>query len=574
MIRIRVIYGGASLLSRDRVEQVQEIFRASFPELAGYADRIPALLRDPIAHGYRAVLVVAEGAAGRVDGFALVLHFAAERCVFLDFIAVRPGLRSGGVGGALYEATREFAVQSDARGLYLEVDPDDAERMPDPVKLAEAKRRMRFYEQYGVRVVEGTAYDTPIGDPPTRALLLFDGLGVTTKLGAEEARRAVGLILSTRFGHVVDPKYVRRVVDSFRDDPVRFRERRATKRPETKAEVTSTRLGAGYSIVYTPKHEIHHIAERGYFEKPIRAETIKDALGQSGLFTSVPARDYGEKPILAVHDMDLVYYLQTVCAKLKEGRPYYPDTFPIRRLDKRPKSVAVQAGYYCLDTGTPLYRNGYVAARASANCALTAADEILSGRRLAYAVCRPPGHHAGRRFFGGFCYFNNAAIAAQHLGAHAKVAVLDIDFHHGNGAQDIFYERDDVLTLSIHGNPDYAYPYFSGYANETGAGRGLGYNQNYPLAPQSGEEQYLPAIRRALEAVHKFRADVLIVALGYDILKGDPTGTLLIKPEFMRTLGRRIVDTGLPVLVVQEGGYNVRNIRKGCVEFFRGCVEA
>src|SRR5690606_34514520 len=137
--------------------------------------------------------------------------------------------------------------------------------------------------------------------------------------------------------------------------------------------------------------------ERGYFERPIRAEAIRAALAQNGAFTPVTPREHGEQPIMAVHDPQLVHYLQTVCGKLKEGRPIYPDTFPLRTPSRRPKALAVQAGYYCIDSGTPLYRNAYVAARAAVNAALTGADEILAGQRLAYAVCRPPGHHAGRR---------------------------------------------------------------------------------------------------------------------------------------------------------------------------------
>ena len=226
--------------------------------------------------------------------------------------------------------------------------------------------------------------------------------------------------------------------------------------------------------------------------------------------------------------------------------PYTRTPFRCAAPDKRPKALPVQAGYYCIDTGTPLYRNAYIAARDAADTALTAADEILGGRRLAYAALRPPGHHAGRRFFGGFCYFNNAAIAAQYLAPHARVAIIDIDFHHGNGQQDIFYNRDDVLTVSIHGDPNYAYPYFSGYENETGESAGLGYNRNFILKPNAGEEEYMKALKRALGIIRKFDPEILIVALGFDTLKGDPTGTLALAPSSpakgrARTRPRRLV---------------------------------
>ncbi|MBN2023651.1 MAG: histone deacetylase family protein [Pirellulales bacterium] len=573
MIRLRVVYGTCSLLSRDRMEQVREIFRRSFPRLAGYADRLPSLLRQPVRHGYRSALLVAEGALGRVDAFALVMHFDEINAVFLDFIATRPGLRGGGVGGALYEAVREFAGELGAAGLYMEVQPDDAQRTPEAAQLDEARRRVRFYEQYGARVVENEAYSAPVGDPPTCALLLFDGLGRTEPLGRAEARQAVERILSRRFAQVVDPRYVRRVVEAFRDDPVPLRPARLSAPRAGPRPVNGRALGAAFTLTCSPKHEIHHLRERGYFERPVRIGAIRETLDPTGLFAVVPPRPHGEKPLLAVHDPAFVHFLQTVCLRLRSQRPIYPDTFPIRRPDRRPKELPVQAGYYCLDTGTPLYPNAYMAARAAVDTTLTAADEIMGGRRLAYAVCRPPGHHAGKRFYGGFCYFNNAAIAAHYLGRETRVAILDVDFHHGNGTQDVFYDRGDVLTVSVHGHPDYAYPYFSGFTHETGEGDGLGRNRNFPLAPQADDSTYLAAFDRARDVVGRFAPDVLVVSLGFDILKGDPTGTFPLRPRVLRAMGRRLMELRRPLLIVQEGGYNLRNIRRGCAEFFTGCAE-
>ena len=572
MIKIHAIHGGAFLLSRDRLAQVQEIFRLTFPDLAGYEDRIPALLRDPLRFGYRSALLVAEGAVARVDGFALLMHFAAAECALLDFIGVRPGIRGSGIGGALYEAAREYCQRMGAKALYLEVQPDLPELTPDPKLLEESRKRVRFYENYGGRVVEGTAYSTPAGDPPTVGMLLYDGLGNPSPPDRRDARQAVQMILTRRFGHIVDPEYVRRVVDSFQDDPVRLRPPYSS-RNKKEGGVTSARLGSPFAMVTTPNHQVHHVQERGYFERPVRVDTIQQALGGSGLFTPTKPRNYGEKPVLAVHDADFVHFLQAICSKLKEGRPVYPDTFPVRRPDRRPKEVPVQAGYYCIDTGTPLYRNAYVAARAAADTALTAADEVLAGNMLAYAVCRPPGHHAGKRFHGGFCYFNNAAIAAHYLSGHAKTAVLDVDFHHGNGTQDIFYARSDVLTISVHGHPDYSYPYFSGYEHETGTGAGLGFNRNFPLPPQTEQPAYLRTFERALELIEQFKAEVIVLSLGFDIVRGDPTGTFLLPPGVLRAMGKRLVRSGLPVLIVQEGGYNLRNIRRGSQAFFTGCAE-
>jgi acetoin utilization deacetylase AcuC-like enzyme/GNAT superfamily N-acetyltransferase len=576
MIRIRVIHGSASFVSKERLGQVQELFRLIFPELAAYADRIGEILRDPIRCGYRLAILVAEGATGRVNGFALVEHFPQANCCFLDFIGVRPDIRGGGIGGALYEAAREYCQQIGATGLYLEVDPDVPELTPDPARLEAARKRVRFYEQYGVRVIDAPAYSEPVGSPPTTALLLYDGLGRMAPLSLADVRRSARAILTHRFGHAIDTDHLRHVVDSFRDDPVRLRPFRYVRQAGEAAAVTQRRPGTpwvlAFALVSTPKHEIHHVRERGYFERPVRVKAIQEGIGSSGLFANVSPRPHGEKPILAVHDGQFVHHLQTVCSKLKEGRPIYPDTFPIRLPERRPKELPVQAGYYCIDSGTPLYRGAYVAARAAVDTALTAADEILAGRRLAYAVCRPPGHHAGRRFYGGFCYFNNAAVAARYLDSESKTTILDIDFHHGNGTQDIFYATSGVLTVSIHGHPDYAYPYFTGYEDETGTGDGLGPNRNFPLPPQTDAQKYLRTFDRAVKQIEAFKPDVLIVALGYDILQGDPTGTFSLKPDTLREMGSRLVAMGLPVLVVQEGGYHLRNIRRGSAAFFAGCA--
>jgi acetoin utilization deacetylase AcuC-like enzyme len=192
---------------------------------------------------------------------------------------------------------------------------------------------------------------------------------------------------------------------------------------------------------------------------------------------------------------------------------------------------------------------------------------------VAYAICRPPGHHAERRTFGGFCYFCNGAIAAQRLAADGKVAILDLDFHHGNGAQDIFYRRNDVLTVSLHGHPNFAYPYFSGFADETGEGEGQGFNLNIPLAENTDETAYLAALDTALARIRRFDPVYLLLALGFDTLQGDPTGTFSLRPPAMAAIGRRISELGKPLLVVQEGGYSLRNLRQGALHLFRGMAD-
>jgi acetoin utilization deacetylase AcuC-like enzyme len=244
--------------------------------------------------------------------------------------------------------------------------------------------------------------------------------------------------------------------------------------------------------------------------------------------------------------------------------------FPVRRPDRKPLELAVRAGYYCIDTFTPLDQGAYRAARAAVDVALSGAQEVLEGRPVAYAICRPPGHHAGRRVFGGFCYFNNAAVAPQRLSQEGKTAILDIDFHHGNGTQDIFWNRADVLTVSIHGHPNFAYPYFSGFADEVGEGFGRGTNRNFPLPENAGHDRYLQTLDRALELVERFKPLVLVVSLGYDTMSGDPTGSFGLKVQSMETIGRRMASLGRPLLVIQEGGYSLRNLRRGSVAFFRG----
>jgi acetoin utilization deacetylase AcuC-like enzyme len=206
--------------------------------------------------------------------------------------------------------------------------------------------------------------------------------------------------------------------------------------------------------------------------------------------------------------------------------------------------------------------------------ALTAAAQLLKGERFAYALCRPPGHHAERRIYGGFCFFNNSAIAANLLSRHGKVALLDIDYHHGNGAQDIFYARADILTVSIHGHPSHAYPNFSGYSDERGEGAGLGFNRNYPVEPPVDDLRYLDLLEKALHTVRVFAPRYLVLSVGFDIMCGDPTGSFAVTAQGIQRIGRRIGRLGLPTLIVQEGGYAIGNLRAGAHAFFVGLESA
>lgn len=232
----------------------------------------------------------------------------------------------------------------------------------------------------------------------------------------------------------------------------------------------------------------------------------------------------------------------------------------------------MQAGYYCIDTFTPVTANAYKAARNAVDAALTGAENIIKGSNYAYVLCRPPGHHAESKAFGGFCYFNNAAIAAQYLSKHGKVAFIDIDYHHGNGSQEIFYTRNDVYFISIHGHPRVSYPYFAGYNDEKGIDKGKGFNRNFPLYPGVDDKDYLKTLESALAIFKRYKPEYLVVSLGFDIMSGDPTGAFNISPKGMQHIGESLKAMKLPTLVVQEGGYSLRNLRTGATGFFKGLL--
>ena len=305
----------------------------------------------------------------------------------------------------------------------------------------------------------------------------------------------------------------------------------------------------------------------------MRVKSIFIEISKLGITTEVKVKEYPQKHILEIHDHGYLNYFKRVCAGLKPGKSVYPYVFPIRNAARPPKELSVRAGYYCIDTFTPLNMNAYLAAKWGVNCSLSAADSILAGNKIAYSLTRPPGHHAERFVFGGFCYFNNAAIAANYLSKYGKVAILDVDYHHGNGQQQIFYERLDVMTISIHGHPSFAYPYFSGFKEEKGAGAGLGFNCNFPLKEELDGEEYRVTLGKALLVVKKFKPDYLIVALGFDTAKGDPTGTWKLTVKDFLLNGRMMAKLNLPTLFIQEGGYRNRVLGINARYFMKGFYE-
>ncbi len=562
-----------SVFQEDVIRQVQKIFRQNFGAVARYADKIPLLLDAPFEFGYRTILLVAERRPRQVAGFAIVIFFPEAKGCYLDFMAVDPDIKGGGLGSALYEAVRELARSLGARGLFYEVLPDDPALVKDPKTLAENRKRLKFYERYGARPVTGTAYETPIDDDPAPHLV-YDSLGDSRPLRRKDAREVVRVILERKYSNIVKPDYVEKVVASFRDDPVRLRPLRYVKPAEPPARAETHRLDQLLPMVVTGEADLHYVKDSGYVERPVRAVTLRKAAVETGYFAVVKPRRFSRDHLRQVHDPDFLAYLETASMKLGTERPVYPYVFPIRRPERRPKELAVRAGYYCIDTFTPLYPHAYEAARRAADVALTAAEEIRRGAAIAYALCRPPGHHAERRVYGGFCYFNNAAIAAQFLSRDGRVAVLDIDFHHGNGTQDIFYRRPDVLTVSIHGHPNFAYPYFSGFADEEGEEEGRGCNLNLPLPDQADETRYLTALDKALYRIRRFKPAVLVLSVGFDTIAGDPTGSFQLRPSSLKKIGALIGSLRYPLLVVQEGGYNLRNLRLGLPALFGGLVKS
>lgn len=294
-------------------------------------------------------------------------------------------------------------------------------------------------------------------------------------------------------------------------------------------------------------------------EKPARAKALLAATRRMGLEVIAPD-NLGEAPIRAVHPERYLTFLRGIFPRWQRIEGASAEVIPNIHPDSRdagyPASAVGQAGFHMTDTSCPIGPATWDAAYASAQTAVTAAGLVQAGARAAYALCRPPGHHAFAESAGGFCYLNNSAIAAEHLTAKgARVAILDVDLHHGNGTQGIFYARGDVLTVSIHADPVRYYPFFWGYAGETGQGPGEGANLNLPLPRGTGDAGFLAALDTALARVSVFAPTVLVLALGLDAFEGDPfAGLAVTTPGFAR-IGRAVADLGLPTVIVQEGGY-------------------
>lgn len=335
-------------------------------------------------------------------------------------------------------------------------------------------------------------------------------------------------------------------------------------------------------VIYPAGHERHdppfEFLEGSltpFTDTPRRATTILQATSAAGIGPVIAPDKLGLEPILAVHSAPYLHHLRTIQGRWHAegfGTVALPSVLPVRELQRSSPALHAQVGYYAFDLSAPVAAATFEVALASAHAALSGARLLREGQRFVYALCRPPGHHAHRELMGGFCYLNNAAIAANELAANGtvRVALLDIDVHAGNGSQAIFYERGDVLFLSIHGAPEWEYPYFSGFADERGAGAGAGATRNYPLPPGIGDAAYLAVLGEALDAVAAFGARFLVLSAGFDAYEHDPLSKLRLTTLGFAAIGRQIASLNLPTLVVQEGGYAVDDLGRNVVSLLEG----
>ncbi|MGX9143798.1 histone deacetylase family protein [Mesorhizobium sp. 128a] len=309
-------------------------------------------------------------------------------------------------------------------------------------------------------------------------------------------------------------------------------------------------------------------------EQPERTERLLAGAKSAGLTIERP-RDHGLGPVAAVHTPEYLAFLEHIFARWRriEGASaeVIPNIHPLARGGAYPASAVGQAGYHMADTACPISAETWQSALWSAWSAVEAAETVRAGAPAAYALCRPPGHHAFADVAGGFCFINNSAVAAQVLRKQAaRVAILDVDLHHGNGTQGIFYGRSDVLTVSLHADPVRFYPFFWGHADERGEGPGLGYNLNLPLPRKSADAAFLEALQAAVQRIQAFAPEALVVALGLDAFEGDPFGGLSVTTPGFSRIGEAIARLGLPTVIVQEGGYLCDALADNLTAFLTG----
>ena len=360
MFRIRRIYDTILPRNKAALAQVQSILAIQFPlipqsEIAG----LPEKLQNPLKHRFRSILFVAEDHHDQVKGLAFLFHEPELQFCYLDYLSTTTKLMGRGIGGALYDRVRQEALGLKSLGIFFECLPDDPLLCPDREKLRANISRLKFYEHFGARPIIGTAYETPIregGDNPP--YLMYDDLGRHTPLTRWKARGIVKAILERKYGALCPPQYIDMVVKSFRDDPVRLRDYLYTQGKQQKsADQAVIPVDQRIRLAVNSNHEIHHIHERGYVESPVRIKTILKEILPTGLFDLVKTMHFSDQHIKAVHDRHFVDYLKKVCTSIPRNRSIYPYVFPIRNVARPPKELPIRAGYYCIDTFTPLNIN-------------------------------------------------------------------------------------------------------------------------------------------------------------------------------------------------------------------------
>ena len=335
---------------------------------------------------------------------------------------------------------------------------------------------------------------------------------------------------------------------------------------------------------HAPVHEFFRGDRVPCFEKPARVDYVEEALRARGHGMVAPDVDSG--PVLAqVHAPRYLAFLQTAWQQWLALDPVanatvqpFPSVWPVRTLrsDVEPDNFVARLGLYSMDNGTPMAAGTWAAAKAGADGAASAAARVAQGARATFCCTRPPGHHAGPDFMGGYCFLNNAAVAAQALrnqGAR-RVALLDVDYHHGNGTQSIFYARDDVLFVSLHGDPRTEYPFYLGHADEAGARKGTGYNLNLPLPAGTSAATWFEALEQACSRIAGYQADALVISLGLDAFEGDPISRFALASADFTRLGERLARLGLPTVFVLEGGYAAAELGTNAVNVLDGFEQA
>jgi len=347
-------------------------------------------------------------------------------------------------------------------------------------------------------------------------------------------------------------------------------------------------------VVSTDRHRGHDPQVETYLGVPVpacevpgRAEAIREALAADGGFERTEPPDHGTGPILAVHDPGLLRFLEEAWPAVeKQGieRDFLvADTYPTRNMFQgmsdafvaaRPEPVAVggRTGWWGLDSSNPIRPGTYDAARSAVDVALTTVDLVLGGDAAVYGLCRPPGHHAAAAMAGGYCFFNNAAIAAQAIvdATGERVSILDVDVHHGNGTQQIFWRRGDVLYVSLHADPKRLYPFFLGHADEVGEGPGRGANRNFPMPLRADDAMYLAALDTALERIGDQSGSIVVVSLGFDTFHLDPIGDLALTTAGYHEMGRHVGALGRRLVILQEGGYHLGSLGENACAWLRG----